>query len=81
MVFLVEEFDMEVKQLYYNIYSRRTDAFLGTVNVKIIRTPAPTPVTRAVRIACDILGANGAPDGIKAILSTEKQFNLYGLNR
>lgn len=66
--------------IYFNIYGRVTEAFLGTVKVECSNRET-LPGKHAIKTACDILGADGAPGGIKAILSTEKQFNLYGLNR
>lgn len=68
-------------QIYYNIYSNSTDAFLGTVGVEYNPRRETPPAERARAIACEILGADGAPGGIRAIMSTEKMFALYGLNK
>lgn len=66
--------------LYYNILSNSTDAFLGTVRVKIEQDPNLPPASRARNIACGVLGGNGAPGGIRAIMSTEEMYNDYKIN-
>ncbi len=66
--------------LYYNILSNSTDAFLGTVAVELDEEATLPPASRARLLACDILGADGAPGGIKTILSTEEMFEDYGLH-
>lgn len=77
-------------RLYYNIFSNSTEAFLGTVAVEThTRYGRPInagvggagPAARAKAIACDILGGDGAPGGIKAIMSTREIFIAHGLNR
>jgi hypothetical protein len=72
-------------QIFYNIFSNSTDAFLGTVAVDLVKKPISDthPASRAVAIAtaCDILGGNGAPGGIRAVMSTREMFDAYGLNR
>ena len=67
-------------ELFYNILANGTNAFLGTVRVEL-PTANNEPGTAALAIACEILGANGAPKGIRAIMSTRDMFVLYGLNR
>jgi len=69
-----------MKYLYYNILSNSTDAFLGTVAVELDEEATLPPASRARHLACDILGADGAPGGIRAILSTEEMFEDYGLH-
>jgi hypothetical protein len=67
-------------ELFYNIYAIGTEAFLGTVRVEL-PTAEDAPAAAARAIACTILGGNGAPKGIKAIMSTADMFAQYGLNR
>jgi hypothetical protein len=72
---------MEIEMaLFYNIFANKTEAFLGTVRVEL-PTSNDAPAATARAIACEILGANGAPAGIKAIMSTADIFAQYGLNR
>lgn len=67
--------------LYYNIFSNSTDAFLGTVAVEIQPEWKAPPSTRACHIAYGILGGDGAPGGIRAVVSNRKMFEEYGLNK
>ena len=69
-----------MSQLYYNIFSNSTNAFLGTVAVESNPRRETPPAERARAIACDILGGDGAPGGIRAVMSSEKMFSEYGLN-
>ncbi len=64
--------------LFYNIYANGTDAFLGTVKVTL-PTACDTPAQAAQDIAMSITG--GAPNGIRAVMSTADIFRQYGLNR
>ena len=69
--------------LYYNIYALETEAFLGTIRVysPLHNTPSTTPPSkRAMAKACSILGGNGAPAGIKAVMSTVEMFRQHGLH-
>lgn len=67
-------------ELFYNIIANGTEAFLGTVRVEL-PTANDAPAAAAHTIACEILGANGAPKGIREIMSTREMFVQYGLNR
>jgi len=69
-----------MKPLFYSIFANTTEAFLGTVRVEL-PTAEDAPAAAARRIACEILGADGAPGGIKAVMSTRENFSQYGLNR
>ena len=66
--------------LFYNIYGNRSDAFLGCVRVAL-PTDCDAPAAKAREIACEILGADGAPGGIRAVMSSEVIFEAHGLNR
>lgn len=68
-----------MKPLFYNIFANKTEAFLGTIRVEL-PTAEDAPAAAARRIACEILGGNGAPAGIKAIMSGEDMYCQYRLN-
>lgn len=68
-----------MQTLFYNILANNTDAFLGTVAVRL-PTDNDAPAAKAREIACEILGADGAPGGIRAVMSTVEMFKAHGLN-
>lgn len=80
-------------EFYYNIYSKETDALLGTVEVPYVHDSEIGPAKRARQVAVAILSPSaveddpygdrygGAPQGITAVQSTREMFNIYGLNK
>lgn len=71
------------KVIFYNIFDKQSDGFLGTVRVELLLDadddPNQFPAPRARRIAADIL--RRPESTVKAVMSSEQMFHKHGLNK
>lgn len=70
------------KVMFYNIFDKQNDGFLGTVRVELFfgnDDPSLYPAPRARAIGAMKLGRPEST--VKAVMSTEEMFHRHGLNK
>jgi hypothetical protein len=71
-----------MKAIFYNIFDKQNDGFLGTVRVELFvyggEDPSNYPAPRARRTAAALL--DRPESTVQAIMSSEEMYRKHGIN-